>query len=69
MELDQKSLIIGNIWNKMQKSQNKSFTKKHPNHSLVLIISMTLNHKALYKEKIGLMKTEEDQTKLITGIT
>ena len=69
MELDQKNLIIGNIWSKMQKLQNKNFTKKHHNHSLLLIINMTLNQKALHKEKTGLMKMEEGQTKLITGIT
>jgi hypothetical protein len=69
MEQVLKSLIIGNILKQMQKSPKKISLKKHHNLSFNLIINMTLNQKALSKEKIGLMKMGEDQIKLIIGIT
>jgi len=64
-----RSLIIGNILKQMLKLPKKISTEKHHNLSFNLIIDMILNQKALSKEKIGLMKTEEDQIKLIIGIT
>ena len=64
-----RSLIIGNILKQMQKSPKIISIEKHHNLSFNLIINTMQSQKVLSKEKIGLMKMEEDQIKQIICIT